>query len=99
MVNKPKKRTVTVDGDFVEVSRVYDPDIQTYFDEYPDFQVHPRSTPDGKPWVNATYDECPYADKAYGDCGSCEFFRSERPDDLIGVCDNEAMRVAKECAV
>lgn len=99
MVNRPKLRTVMIDGDSVEVSRVYDPEIREYFDEYPDFQVHPRSTPNGKPWVNVTYDECPYADEEYGDCGSCRFFRSERPGDLIGVCDNENLRREKECTV
>lgn len=96
-MNKPKKRIYTIDGDTVEVHRVYNEEIGRYMDDYPDFKTKPRSTPHGRLWVNVTRDDCPHADERFGDCGSCRFFRSERPGDLIGVCDNEdLMTIRKE---
>lgn len=78
-----------LDGDTVEVVFEYDAVLDRFFGRYPDFDEHPRITPSGRSWVNVTKDDCPHADETYGDCGSCEFFRSELPGDLIGICDHE----------
>lgn len=84
-----KKRSFCMDGDCVEVSLVYDPELKREIYDYPDFEEHPRTTPLGRPWVNVTKDNCPYSDEDYDDCGSCGYFRSQRPGDLIGVCDHD----------
>lgn len=91
-MTKTKNRLYSLYGDTVEVEFIYDEPFDRYFGEYPDFDEHPRTTPCGRPWVNATKDDCPLADREYGDCGSCEFYKCERPGDLIGVCENEQLR-------
>ena len=95
-MNDVAKRCFTIDGDTVEVKRVFDEKIGLYIHDYPDFKENPRVTPCGRPWVNVTRDDCPYADKEYQDCGSCKFFICERAGDLIGVCDNEQLRLNRK---
>ena len=95
-VGEEVKRLFTIDGDTVIVSQIYDPLIKEYINDYPNFIETPRITPTGKPWVNVTRDDCPYADETYGDCGSCKYFRSSHPGDLIGVCENKKLLVERE---
>lgn len=92
-VNDVVSRRFTIDGDTVEVKRVFDEKIGAHIHDYPDFKENPRVTPSGRPWVNVTRDDCPYADDNYGDCGSCKYFISENAGDLIGVCNNEQLRL------
>ena len=92
-VNDVASRRFTIDGDTVEVRRVYDEKIGAHIHDYPDFSKNPRTTKSGRPWVNVTKDDCPYADEKYSDCGSCKHFRCEKAGDLIGVCDNEQLRL------
>lgn len=94
-ISKVKNRLYTLDGDVVAVPFIYDNEMNGYFGNYPDFKEMPRLTPEGRQWVNVTMEGCPYADTDYGDCGSCQFFRCEHPGDLIGICDNEKLRVIK----
>lgn len=84
-----KGRFFTIDGDTVEVKKVYDEQIGQYISDYPDFSINKRITPGGRRWVNVTKDDCPHYSGEYGDCGSCKHFRCERPGDQIGICDNE----------
>ncbi len=91
-----KIRLYSLDGDTVQVCFEYDEEIGKYFGEYPNFDIEPRITPGGRAWVNVTKDNCPYADKIYGDCGSCKFFRSESPGDLIGICENENLIILRK---
>lgn len=95
MITVVSKKTIRLDGDVLEIEAVYDYNIGKYIFDYPDFQKHPRSTPGGKKWVNALDDGCPYADDNYGDCGSCEYFKTESPKDLIGICLNEEFTVER----
>ncbi len=95
-MNDEGKRLFTIDGDTVEVRRVFDERIGAHIHDYPDFCKNPRVTLAGRPWVNVTRDDCPYADEEYGDCGSCKYFRSESAGDLIGVCDNEQLRLQRK---
>ncbi len=82
------KRIFQMDGDEIEVPLIYCEEMQQYIYDYPDFEKEPRISPRGRPWVNVTRDNCPYANDIYNDCGSCKYFRSQRPGDLIGVCDH-----------
>ena len=90
-----KYRLYSLDGDSLEISFAYDKDLDKYFGNYPDFEETPRYTPNGKPWVNATFDGCIFADQRYGDCGSCEHYITETPGDLIGICANKKLFVAR----
>lgn len=91
-MTKNKNRLFSLYNDNVEITFVYDQSLDRFFGEYPNFDENPRITPCGRRWVNATKDDCPFANQEYGDCGSCNFYRCERPGDLIGVCENEQLR-------
>lgn len=74
----------------IKILSRYDEDIGKYIDEIPDFEEEPTFTPSGKPLVSAVQDRCPFAEtEGMPDCGSCKFYRTNSPGDLIGVCINE----------
>jgi len=93
-MEKMKIRRYTIDGDTVVVSQVYDSELGVYRNDYPDFEANPRVTPSGKRWTNVYKEDCSYATSEYGDCGSCDYFKCENDGDLIGVCENEKMKLS-----
>ncbi len=86
-------RQFVLDEDICEVVFRFNQEADKYIGDYPDFEQSPRITKNGFAWVNATQDGCSdsehkyYKDKTCLDCGSCVFFKTEKPGDLIGVCN------------
>ncbi len=95
-MREEKSRCFRLDGDEIEVKFLFDPDANMYFWDFPDFQEAPRLSPRGRRWVNATRDDCPLAEGEYNDCGSCRFYKAEHPGDLIGVCENDLLSMARK---
>lgn len=93
-MGKGKSRRYVLEGDTVIVNQVYDNEIGQYRNDYPNFEKHPRITPTGRRWVSVFKENCPYSSSEYGDCGSCQYFRCEKQGDLIGICENDTLRVA-----
>lgn len=89
-----RERRFNLDGDTITVCQVYDSELGIYRNDYPDFEESPRVTPTGRQWVSVFKEDCPHATSEYGDCGSCDYFRCENQGDLIGICDNEALKLA-----
>lgn len=87
-----KSRIYCLDNDTLVVNYKFDKEAQMFLGDYPDFSETPRFTPNGRPWRNAFYTECKYSSENYGDCGTCKFFIKENPQDIIGVCYNQALR-------
>ena len=92
-MDKENSRRYSLDGDTIIVKQVYDAEIGQHRHDYPDFDENPRITPTGKRWVSAFKDDCSHSISEYGDCGSCPYFRCERQGDLIGICDNDVLRI------
>lgn len=95
-MKKREIRTITVDGDSIEIVFRYDEEWKIWLGDYPYFKEEPRRTSSGRLWQNAGNVECPYADPISTDCGSCCYFKRENPMDLIGVCFHEALRQTSE---
>lgn len=91
-----KKRLFRLDGDELPVEFVFNDEHGIFIGDFPDFYESPRITPSGRPWKNATFDDCPFADMHYGDCGSCNYFKTEKPGDLIGICTNNDLRKERD---
>ncbi len=92
-MSKSVVRLFQLYGDKVSVSFRYSEEHGMYFGDYPDFCETPRHTPCGRPWVNVLSEGCEYTQQIYGDCGSCQYLRTEKPGDLIGVCDHHKKRI------
>jgi len=92
-MEKTFQRTYTLCGDSLPVDFDYDEELGLLFGNYPDFCETPRYTPCGRPWVNVTFEGCPYVSAGYCDCGSCEHLKTQSPGDLIGICENEHLRL------
>ena len=92
-MDKRCQRVYSLDGDELTVNFVFSSEDNILLGDYPDFCETPRYTPKGKPWVNVTFEGCPYVSDGYCDCGSCEHLKTQSPGDLIGVCENEQMRL------
>ena len=95
-VDAKESRIYRLDGDEVEVGKVWDEELEQFINDYPDFETHPRVTPSGRMWVSVIKDDCPYYSGEYGDCGSCEYFKCESPGDFIGICENEKLMIREE---
>lgn len=94
---KIKIRTICMDGDSIEILFRFDEECQKWLGDYPYFKDEPRNTPFGRPWRNVSYTECPHhSDPEFNDCGSCKHYRKEKPQDIIGVCFCDALRIFPE---
>jgi len=92
-MSEGKTRVFRLFEDKVTVSFIYNDEHKIFIGQYPDFSETPRYTPCGRPWVNVTSEDCTLSDNLYGDCGSCQYLRTERAGDLIGVCDHDDKRI------
>lgn len=88
-----KVKTYYLDGDFLEVSFRYDERSGKYLGNYPEFSEKPRYTPNGRKWVDAIIENCPYADGADKMCGSCSYMLKQDEKDIIGVCNNDKLKL------
>ncbi len=95
-MEKRVSKVFCLDGDVIEVEKVWDEELGQFINDYPDFESEPRITPGGKMWVSVIKDDCPYYSGEYGDCGSCEYFKCESPGDFIGICENERLIIKEE---
>lgn len=89
---KIKKRTISVDGDSIEIQFCLDELWNVWLGDYPFFKEEPRYTPSGRPWRNVAHTNCPHSSGDSDDCGSCPHYTREHPMDMIGVCFHEALR-------
>lgn len=92
-MKKTKIRTYRIDGDTLEVLFEFNEACGVWIGDYPFFEEEPRSTASGRLWRSVINDGCLYATGKYGDCGSCGHLVKEQPNDLIGVCFHEEMRL------
>lgn len=88
-----RTRPTTVDGDTIDIRYRYDEMCGLWLGDYPYFVEEPRYTPNGRPWKNFIYNECPYAEHPGKECTLCPHFKREKPNDRIGVCFNDALRI------
>lgn len=94
-MKRNKRKTISLDGDSLEIVFIFNEELRRHFGEYPDFSEVPRYTPMGRPWVNVTNEDCPFSEGEYGDCGSCPYLLKQSTKDLIGVCTHEKKRKDK----
>ncbi|MEG0805929.1 MAG: hypothetical protein RSE55_06420 [Lachnospiraceae bacterium] len=97
-VTKEQFHTFHLDKSTLKVPVRLDVLLNQYFWDCPDFEEHLLYTKSGFLWVSTVQDACPYHEgvsaenPVYKDCGSCRFYRSEKPGEIIGICMCEALR-------
>jgi len=92
-VSKTKIRTYRIDGDTLDVLFEFHEACGVWIGDYPFFDEEPRRTASGRWWRNVMNDTCPHATGRHGDCGTCTHLVREQPNDLIGVCYHESLRL------
>ena len=92
-MKKSERRAFCVDFETVYIDFVYDEEFDVWIGNYPCFEEEPRVTENGRLWKNVSFTDCPYAPKEYLDCGTCSYLIKQNPNDLIGVCFNNSLRL------
>lgn len=92
-MNKKQLRTYRIDGDTLEVLFELHEQSGAWIGSYPYFDEEPRVTAYGRRWRNVYHDACPHAEGTHGDCGTCVHLKRQNPNDLIGVCFHEGLRL------
>lgn len=92
-MNKTELRTYRIDGDVLEVLFEFQEKYSVWIGNYPCFEEEPRRTASGRPWRNVYHDTCRHAEATHGDCGTCIHLKRQNPNDLIGVCFHEGLRL------
>ncbi len=92
-MSKTEKRTYRIDDDKLDVLFEFCEACGAWIGDYPYFDEEPRNTPNGHPWRNVYHDTCRHAESTHGDCGTCIHLRRQNPNDLIGVCFYEGLRL------
>ncbi len=89
-----KKKVFALDGDYLEITFIYDEHCKKHLGEYPDFIECPRITPGGRKWVDVITEDCQYADGEDKTCGTCSFMLKQDEKDIIGICMNDNLKEA-----
>ena len=83
-------REYRFDGILLKVPLYYDPSVDRYLEQFPDFEKEQIYNSYGQPLVCAVQDACGHGQCSHVeyclDCGSCRFFHSKHPENMIGIC-------------